>query len=438
MEVHGGKIERIELFHIEVPLPTPLFPVWIPGYPQYRQCATLLAVTTKDGLTGYASAPAFDRERNSLGEFIGKFLLGIDPYDLDGVRERLRQASYLGWRNSWMDVAFWDLVAKARGIPLHALIAERLGEPVREVETSVPVYASFRELRPARVRAEAVERAQSLGFSGVKVSVHSIRESEDFDQVALSRKVGGPDLDIMVHARQAWSVSLVEDVPRWDLARARRFAGVAETCGVRWLQEPLHDEAWEELAQLARSIKLPVAGGDMSFRFAALDALTRDQCYGILTPDAAFFGLGNQLRTMRACLGRGLSFSPSSNSDGIGLVANLHALAAWRRVAEDDHAMLEYPWEPPAMIPEYRDALLTEPLHIAKDSTLAVPTEPGLGVEIDPAALKRFGTRFYHVTPVRFAVKVARSGGLRETHDAVGKRPRRRPESTVRGKHRLG
>jgi D-galactarolactone cycloisomerase len=438
VQVNGGKIERIELFHIEVPLPTPLFPVWIPGYPQYKQCATLLAVTTKDGLTGYASAPAFERERTSLGEFIGKFLLGLDPYDLDLVRERIRQAAYLGWRNSWMDLAFWDLAAQARGIPLHALIAERLGAPERDVEARVPVYASFPELRPPRVRAEAVERAQSLGFAGVKIAVHSSRESDDFEQVAMSRKVAGDDLAIMVHARQAWSVSLVEESPRWDLDRARRFAGVAETCNVRWLQEPLHDEAWESLAQLGAATRMPIAGGDMSFGFAALDALTRAQCYRILTPDAAFFGLGNQVRTMKSCLDRKLSFAPSSNSDGIGLVANLHALAAWRRFSEDEHAVLEFPWEPPAMIPEYRDALLERPLHIAKDSTLEVPTAPGLGVAIDPAALKRYGERFYHVTPVRFAVKVARSGGLRTTHEAVGKRPRRRPESTVRDKSRLG
>lgn len=431
-----GKIERIELFHVEVPLPTPLFPVWIPGYPQYRQCATLLAVTTRDGLTGYASAPSFDRERHSLGDFIGKFLLGLDPYDLDLVRERLRQASYLGWRNSWMDVAFWDLAAKARGIPLHELIVERLGEAKRPVEASVPAYASFRELRPPRVRAEAVERAQSLGFRGVKISVHSIKESEDFDQVAFSRKVAGSDLALMVHARQAWSVSLVEEVPLWDLERARRFAGVAETCGVRWLQEPLHDEAWDDLSTLARSTKMALAGGDMSFRFVPLKALIRDECYRVLTPDAAFSGLGNQLRTMQACLGRGLSFSPSSNSDGLGLIANLHALAAWRRTAQDDNAWLEFPWEPPAMIPEYRDALLEHPLHVNADGTLDVPTGPGLGVAIDPAALKRYGECFYQVTPVRFAVKVARNGGMRQT-DTIVKRPRKRPESTARSKNRL-
>lgn len=432
-----GKIERIELFHVDVPLPTPLFPVWIPGYPQYRQSATLLRVTTKDGLTGYASAPAFEHERGSVGDFIGKFLLGLDPYDLDLVRERLRQASYLGWRNSWMDVAFWDLAAKRRGVPLHELIAERLVDDMADAKDvePVPTYASFRELRPPRVRAEAVERALSVGFDGVKISVHSIKEAEDADQMVLTRRVMGADRTILVHARQAWSVSLVEDVPRWDLERARRFVGVAETCGVKWVQEPLHDEAWDELAELSKTTRMPIAGGDMTYTFVPLKALIRDGCYRVLTPDAAFAGLGHQVRTMQACLRRGLSFSPSSNSDGIGLAANLHALAAWRRVTDDDNALLEFPWEPPAMIPEYRDALLVEPFHIESDGTLPVPTMPGLGITIDPGALRRFGLQFYELTPVRFAVKVARSG---RQADALGKRPRRRPETSTRSKHGIG
>ena len=73
---------------------------------------TLLRVSTKDGLTGYATGLAFDRERESLGEYIGQFLLGLDPYDLDAVEARLSESAYLGWRNAWMDVAFWDIAAR--------------------------------------------------------------------------------------------------------------------------------------------------------------------------------------------------------------------------------------------------------------------------------------------------------------------------------------
>lgn len=419
----GGKIERIELYHVEVPLPTPFYPVWIPGYPQHRQCSTLLAVTTRDGLVGYASGPAFARERESLGELFGQFLLGLDPYDVDLVRERLRQASFLGWRNSWMDIAFWDLAAKARQLPLHRLLAERLGAQ-HAAPTSLPAYASFLELRPARARAEALERAQRMGFRAAKIPVHDQEEAEDHAQLEVARSAVGPNFELMAHAHQAWSVSLVKDVPRWDLARARRFVEQAERQGYRWVQEPLHDESWDELAELSASAKVAIAGGDLSFNFVPLAALMRARCYSVLTPDASFAGLGTVLKTMAACHRHGLGFSPSAYSDGLDLLANLHALTAWTQLTGDPQtARLEYTWEPPAVIPEHRDALLSSPVEVGADGHVRVPTGPGLGVELDPRALRRYASRFYHVTPVRFVVSAARKAGLKETADLA--RPER-------------
>jgi L-alanine-DL-glutamate epimerase-like enolase superfamily enzyme len=416
----AAKIERLELHHVDIPLPTALFPVWIPGYPQYRQSYTLLAVTTSDGVTGYASGPAFDRERASLGEYIGQFLLGIDPHDLDAVRERLRQASYLGWRNGWMDVAFWDLAAKARRVPLHQLIFERAGGGEDHgVADEVPTYASFRELRAPKVRAEAIERAQRVGFTGAKISVHSGDEASDLEQLRSARAAAGPDFRLYVHAHQAWSVSLVENVRRWDLDRARRFAGAAAELGYGWVQEPLHDEAWDELRDLTAGAALPIAGGVLSVSFISLRAMILQGCYAILTPDAAFAGIDTVVRTMRACRERGLGFSPSSNGDGLNLAANAHALVAWMRLTGDRTMPLEYPWEPPAVIPEHRDTLLTAPLNVREGGSLPIPASPGLGVDVDPQALKRHGTRFYHLTPVRFVASSVRRAGLRQTAELM-------------------
>ena len=425
----AAKIEKIELYHVDVPLPTALFPVWIPGYPQYRQSYTLLAITTGDGLIGYASGPAFDRERESLGEYIGQFLLGIDPYDLDVVRERLRQASYLGWRNSWMDVAFWDLAAKAERVPLHQLIYERaFGRGTSDAEAvpaSIPVCASFRELRAPMVRAEAIERAQRKGFTAAKISVHSNSEADDLEQLTKAREAAGPTFELSVHAHQAWTVSLVESVARWDLDRARRFIHAAAELDYQMVQEPLHDEAWDELSHLTLEAVVPIAGGVLSVSFISLRAMIQQRCYSVLTPDAAFAGLDNVVRTMRACYERGLGFAPSSNGDGLMMTANAHALAAWKRKTGDRSSRLEYPWEPPAMIPEHRDAILTAPIYVQPDGTIPIAAHPGIGVDVDPQALKRHGTRFHHLTPVRFVVSSARRAGLRQTAEFMQRNQKR-------------
>jgi L-alanine-DL-glutamate epimerase-like enolase superfamily enzyme len=428
-DVTAGKIERIELFHIDAPLPSPLFPVWIPGYPQYRQCHTLLAVTTRDGLTGFATGVAFEHEREGLGDFIGQFLLGIDPYDPDAASERLRQSSFLGWRNSWMENAFWDLAAKSKQIPLHELLAEKLNEEMTsEAPEAVEVYASFWEHRPPKIRAESIERAMRLGFKGAKVNLRSFSETEDREKLALAREVGGEGFKLMAHARQAWTVSLVEKAPVWDVRRALRMAEVCKEHGVLWLQEPLHSERWDELADLSRQSPVPIAGGDITITFVPLKAFLSHGCYSILTPDAAFAGLASVVRTMKLCKAKGLHFSPSSNSDGLGLAANLHALVAWQRMNASPTLpyLLEFPWEPPAMIPEHRDALLKEPLQITSDGMLPVPEGPGLGVDLDVKALRRYGRRFYTLTPVRFIVSTARRSGLRQTAEFANQKPGRR------------
>jgi D-galactarolactone cycloisomerase len=425
-----GKIEKIELYHLDIPLPSALFPVWIPGYPQYRQSYTVLTITTADGLTGFASGPAFEHERESVGEYIGQFLLGIDPYDLEAVRERLRQASYLGWRNSWMDVAFWDLAAQIERVPLHRLIYERaFGKSEGDAPEAVPVCASFRELRAPLVRAEAIERAQRNGFTAAKISVHSASEADDLEQLSVARSSAGPKFELYVHAHQAWSVSLVESVPRWDLDRARRFVDHATALEYGWVQEPLHDDAWDELTRLSSECTIPIAGGVVSVSFISLRAMIQQRCYTVLTPDTAFAGLDSLVRTMRTCHERGLAFAPSSNGDGLTLAANAHALAAWHQKTGDRTSRLEFPWEPPAVIPEYRDAILTAPLHVRPDGMLPIPNRPGIGVDVDPQTLKRHGTRFHHLTPVRFVVTSARRAGLRQTAEFMQRNPKRESES---------
>jgi len=409
------RIERIELFHVDVPLPTPFFPLWVRGFPQRNLRYTLLAIHTKDGLVGHATGAAFDRERAGLGDFIGPFLLGLDPYDHRAAAERLEQAAFLGWRNHWMEVAFWDLAAQARGVPMWQLIAEAVDRPrTGATPERLPAYASFGEFRTADARAEAIERVRRLGFRSAKVGLDAASEAEDVALIRAARAAGGDDFELLVHAYQARRVSLVEDHPRWDLSRALSFADHASSLGVAWLQEPLpiwSTERTEDLAALAGRSPVPLVGGDISTSVFELESLVARGLYKTLTPDVSFTGMAAAVRLMRICLERGAGFSPRTYGDGVSLVANMHALAAWSAQKEAAGPMrFELPWEPPAMMPTHRDALFEKPIDIDLDGMVSVPSAPGLGVPIDPKALRRFGHRFYTLTPVRFAVTARRTG----------------------------
>ncbi len=412
-----GKIERIELFHVDVPLPTPYFPAWIPGFHQNHQHYTLLRVTTRDGLVGHATGVAFERERESIGEFIGRFLLGIDPYDLDQVGDRLRQSSTVGWRNAWMEVAFWDLTAQRLGVPLYRLLIDRSGVVAKgEPSRSVSVYASCGELRAPKVRAETLERAVRLGFGAVKLAVTNPEEADDFALLSEARAVLGPDVGLIAHAHQTSCIELVESLPRWDLPRALRTAAVAAESNCLWLQDPLRLESFDDLRTLREQSRVPIAAGDTATSGADLRVLALDQAVSVLTPDAGFIGLRPLVRLFRKCRDSGIAFSPSTYGDGLALTANLHALVAWSALeGTSGPLLLEMPWEPPAIVPELRDLLLTAPLSVDARGQVTAPSAPGLGVELDPRGLKRYARCFYTLTPVRFLVSTARRAGLRQT-----------------------
>ncbi len=86
---------------------------------------------------------------------------------------------------------------------------------------------------------------------------------------------------------------------------------------------------------------------------------------------------------------------------------NLHAFAAW-----EQRDLLEYPFEPPGWTPNRRDGLIPD-IAVAPDGTIAVPQDPGLGIQLQKGWLKIFGKRFFVATPMRVAVKVIKEKGIR-------------------------
>ena len=119
-----SKIQRIELFHVDIPLKKPFYPSWILGYPQLHNRFTLVRLTTNDGIVGVSAGVAFETEREGLGKLIGPYLIGLDPTDIGMINQRLKEISYLGWRNSWIEPAFWDIRGKIEGKPVYQLLQE--------------------------------------------------------------------------------------------------------------------------------------------------------------------------------------------------------------------------------------------------------------------------------------------------------------------------
>jgi D-galactarolactone cycloisomerase len=395
------KIDRIELFHVAIPLPKPFYPAWIPGYPQTANRFTLLRLTTDDGVQGLAAGVAFEREREGLGGLIGPYLIGVDPTDITTVNQRLREVSFLGWRNFWMEAAFWDIRGKVEGKPVWALLGGEDGGRAL-------VYASTGEVHPPQQRAEEVLELREMGFRTVKLRVHSFDPDEDVAQIEAVRAAAGDDVHIGVDANQGWRVALVDDAPLWTLERAINFSQACAELGVHWIEEPLDMHAYDELAALRRRSHVPIAGGELNAGWHEFKVMLEKRSYDIYQPDATMGGgITDAKRVLDACHERGLGFTPHTWTNGLGFIINLHVYAAGTRAHP-----IEFPYEPPGWIPEVRDGLLAEPIRVDSDGTVAVPTAPGLGIELDEDQLSHYGEKYFEITSRGIAVKTIRERGL--------------------------
>ena len=397
-----GRIERIELWHVNVPLTEPFWPSWIPGYPQTHVAQTFARLVTSDGLVGETAGPAFTTERRGLGDLLGGFLLGLPADDMDGFRKRLREGSYLGWRNWWLEAAMWDLAGKLAGKPVYKLLQQR-----EQTVSRVRVYASSGSLRPLEERLQYLDDIRSKGIGAVKIRVKYDTIEEDLAIVRGVRGALGDGFTIGVDANQGWPVSLFRRNPDWDLERATAFGLGCDELGVAWLEEPLDMHDWRGMAELRRRVRTTIAGGELHGGWHEIEPLFEHGSLGKYQPDAMFCGLTVSKRVMDECHRRGLVFSPHTWSNGFNMFVNLHAFAAW-----DQGGLLEYPYEPPGFVPAAREGIMP-PLLTNPDGTIDVPQEPGLGVHIDERLLRRYGRRFHVSTPTRVALHTIREKGLK-------------------------
>lgn len=391
-------VEKVELYHVRVPLAATFHPSWIPGFPQKQNRFDLLRVVDSDGLEGFSAGPAMGRERDGLGQLLGPYLIGEDATDLSLVRQRVREMGYLGWKNAWIEHAFWDLAGKRANKPAYQLLAPELdGKPV-----TVKLYASTGEVKEPAARIAECEARLAEGFDTIKLRVHDFDEAKDIAQVVEVATAMQGKMKIGVDANQGWRVTAIGDAPLWDLPRAQRFAAACADVGVAWIEEPLPMDGYADLAALTTLSKVPIAGGELhTGGLAELSMMIEKRCYSIFQPDCCFSGgMADTLEVAKRCKAAGLAFSPHTWTNGFGFAANLQVFAA---SGFADHKSLEYPYNPPSWTVAARDGGLMKPFKHER-GTLTVPDKPGLGVDVDWGAVARYGKRVFAMDKARLVL----------------------------------
>ncbi len=155
---------------------------------------------------------------------------------------------------------------------------------------------------------------------------------------------------------------------------------------VLWLEEPLPRYNITQLSQLAASVDIPIAGGELNSGLHEYRQLIEQDCYDIIQADACFSEGISQLRKVAALAEiHYKSFIPHTWSNGVGLGANLQLACAIPNCS-----WFEFPIDPPAWSIEARDFMLDEPFTINSDGYIRVSGRHGLGVNLNEEAVQRY------------------------------------------------
>jgi len=172
---------------------------------------------------------------------------------------------------------------------------------------------------------------------------------------------------------------------------SQRLGAAVETLGFRWLEEPLPTTDHAAYALLAAELAVPLAGGESLESASAASTPLDLRAYDIIQPDVSIAGgIGGALEIAALARERGAFTIPHACNGAIALAATLQLLALLPSLADPP------PWAEPILEHDVgenpiRTDLLVDPIAL-RDGWVAIPTGPGLGIEVDEAAVRRLAT----------------------------------------------
>lgn len=291
---------------------------------------------------------------HDFGEMLkGQAVSPIRLYEL--ARKSLHFVGYQGMSMiaaSGLDMAAWDALAKAAGMPLCVLLGGSIG-PVKAYNSN-----GLWLKEPAAVAAEALELREEGGFTGLKLRLGRERPADDLATILAVRKAVGDGMELMVDFNQGL-----------HLGEALRRCHMIDDTGLAWIEEPIVYENFDGFTQLAAELKTPIQIGENFYGPRDLYRALQVKACDYVMPD--FMRIGGVTGWLRAAAIAGTAGIPMSSHLYPEVAA--HVL----RVTETAH-WLE--WQ------NWADPILQRPYEI-KNSQLHIPDVPGVGLEWNEAAI---------------------------------------------------
>jgi L-alanine-DL-glutamate epimerase-like enolase superfamily enzyme len=312
-------------------------------------------------------APNSGGGRHGLREIV----CGLDPMDTEAVWQVMREGtSWYGRRGvaihamAGIDVALWDIKAKALGFPVYKALTPGLTDP-----QPIRAYASVLWGDTIAQTRRLAEELVGHGFEALKFGFGPIGTSleRDIAMVSAAREAIGPARDLMVDVGRRWNVDTA-------IERCRTLA----TFGLRWVEEPLHPDDLAGYARLASAVDVPIAAAETEETFEQFEAFLQAGVK-VVQPDLGRVGLTQGMRIAALARSYEAACVPHCFGSGINTAASIH----WMAATGGD--LVEYPMRTNALCRE-----LASGVPDLEDGFVRPGRAVGLGVSLNDHVVQEY------------------------------------------------
>ena len=338
----------------------------------------IVKIICDNGIVGWGEAYGPATVVKESVNYIKQNIIGMNPLDSDVIWSTLFRRVHDYGRSgvfvsaiSAIDIALWDIKGKYHKLPVSTLLGGSYRKKIRAYATGL--YFSDSKTLTDDLCNEAMEYVNE-GFKSIKMKV-GLNIKSDVNNVKAVRNTIGPDIELMIDSNHAYSYD-----------EALKLSKKLEDQDIKWFEEPLSPEFYDQYSDFKSKSLIPVAAGECEYLRYGFQKLLDKNCIDFLQMDiCSCGGLTEAKRISALSSAKGVKVIPHTWGSGIAFytainfISNLEPIPG--RLYNED-AYIEYD----RTENKIRENIIKNNI-IMKDGYISVNHKPGLGIDVDETYL---------------------------------------------------
>ncbi len=365
------KIEKVEAIALDAKIDKP-FSIATTTFSAVR--SVIVRVVTDTGLVGIGESIVRDAPRATkylIEDMLAPLVIGKDPMDagalwwdmFSAMRVRGHTKGLFVEAISGVDVAIWDIIGKAEGVPTFKALHGFGRKTLQAYGSSV-----FND-EPQKMAEKTLEFV-SKGYPAVKIKL-GMGLREDIAAIKAIRKAVGPEIGLMVDINS-----------RYEAATAVLLGRQLEPYQIDWIEEPVAPHDLKGYQQVKQMQPIPVAGGEGEFCLFGFRDLLATGAIDLAQPDIGRVGgFTEGMRIAALVQSENILLQPHTGMfSALNVVVAMHFAAAAPNFRIFEFMELDHPLMD----------IFTTPMPVPVEGVITMPDAPGLGVELSFEKIERW------------------------------------------------